>query len=81
MQVTERQSVAVIGAKIFSLSLAVTLRGRKYEVTLFGRNPYDQNGYDPDAQAASMDLNKIVSMRNHSQPYNSSTFSLSILVL
>jgi hypothetical protein len=34
-----------------------------YKVTVFERNSYDQNGYSPeaDAQAASVDLNKIVS--------------------
>ncbi|CAI7654648.1 unnamed protein product [Penicillium glandicola] len=56
------KSVAVIGAGIFGLSLAIALRDRNYEVTVFDRSRYDVNGYDPtadDVQAASADHNKI----------------------
>ncbi|KAJ5375814.1 FAD dependent oxidoreductase [Penicillium concentricum] len=55
-------SVAIIGAGIFGLSLAIALRDRNYEVTVFDRSQYDTNGYDPtadDVQAASADQNKI----------------------
>ncbi|KAF7161700.1 hypothetical protein CNMCM5623_007187 [Aspergillus felis] len=63
MQVTENKSVAIIGAGIFGLSLAVALRSKGYTVTVFDRNEYDKTGYDPeseDTQAASVDLNKIL---------------------
>ncbi|KAL4933784.1 uncharacterized protein BDV17DRAFT_286596 [Aspergillus undulatus] len=56
------KSVAIIGAGIFGLSLAVALRDRNYTVTVFDRAAYDKNGYDPlaeDVQAASVDHNKI----------------------
>ncbi|KAJ5471727.1 hypothetical protein N7530_009084 [Penicillium desertorum] len=59
---TEGKSIAVIGAGIFGLSLAIALRDRNYEVTVFDRSQYDANGYDPtadDVQAASADHNKI----------------------
>ncbi|KEY83279.1 hypothetical protein BA78_7448 [Aspergillus fumigatus] len=63
MQVTEKKTVAIIGAGIFGLSLAVALRSKGYTVTVFDRNAYDETDYDPegeDAQAASVDLNKIL---------------------
>ncbi|EYE99693.1 NAD(P)/FAD-dependent oxidoreductase [Aspergillus ruber CBS 135680] len=59
---TESKSVAIIGAGIFGLSLAVALQDRNYKVTVFDRSQYDENGYDPAAdgvQAASVDHNKI----------------------
>ncbi|KAG0160751.1 hypothetical protein PDIDSM_8281 [Penicillium digitatum] len=43
------KSVAVIGAGIFGFSLAIALRDRNYEVTVFDRSQYDENGYDPTA--------------------------------
>ncbi|KAL4787736.1 FAD dependent oxidoreductase [Aspergillus varians] len=58
----EHKSVAIIGAGIFGLSLAVALRERNYAVTVFDRSQYDENRYDPAAdgvQAASVDHNKI----------------------
>ncbi|KAL4935992.1 hypothetical protein BDV06DRAFT_116024 [Aspergillus oleicola] len=58
----QSKSVAIIGAGIFGLSLAVALRDRNYIVTVFDRAQYGQNGYDPaaeDVQAASVDHNKI----------------------
>ncbi|KAJ5253072.1 hypothetical protein N7489_003482 [Penicillium chrysogenum] len=64
---TEEKSVAVVGAGIFGLSLAIALRDRNYAVTVFDRSQYDANGYDPtadDVQAASADHNKIVSDSN-----------------
>ncbi|KAJ5565565.1 FAD dependent oxidoreductase [Penicillium sp. DV-2018c] len=59
---TDSKSVAVIGAGVFGLSIAIALRDRGYEVTVFDRSQYDVNGYDPAAdhvQAASADHNKI----------------------
>ncbi|KAJ5319793.1 hypothetical protein N7508_000076 [Penicillium antarcticum] len=61
---TAPKSVAIIGGKtgIFGLSLAIALRDKNYEVTVFDRSQYDANGYDPasdDVQAASADHNKI----------------------
>ncbi|OQD75433.1 hypothetical protein PENDEC_c007G04063 [Penicillium decumbens] len=58
---TEKQSVAIIGAGIFGISLALALRDRNYKVSVFERNEYDKNEYSPEtgAQAASVDLNKI----------------------
>ncbi|KAL2827443.1 FAD dependent oxidoreductase [Aspergillus pseudoustus] len=63
MAVSDPKSVAVVGAGIFGLSLAVALRNKGHKVTVFDRNEYDKTGYDPkseDAQAASVDLNKIM---------------------
>ncbi|OQE81583.1 hypothetical protein PENNAL_c0040G02828 [Penicillium nalgiovense] len=62
LAMTEEKPVAVIGAGIFGLSLAIALRDRNYGVTVFDRSQYDANGYDPtadDVQAASADHNKI----------------------
>ncbi|QKX57773.1 uncharacterized protein TRUGW13939_04893 [Talaromyces rugulosus] len=62
MQAADKKSVAIIGAGIFGLSLAVALRDKNYVVNVFDRNVYHENGYDPegdDVQAASVDLNKI----------------------
>ncbi|CAG8046041.1 unnamed protein product [Penicillium nalgiovense] len=42
--------------------MAIALKDRGYEVTVFDRSQYDANGYDPaadDVQAASVDHNKI----------------------
>lgn len=59
----EPKSVAIVGAGIFGLSLAVALKERGYKVTVFDQHRYDETGYQPgiDAsiQAASVDENKI----------------------
>ncbi|KAK1957479.1 FAD dependent oxidoreductase [Colletotrichum sublineola] len=60
---SEPKSVAIVGAGIFGLSLAVALSKRQYRVTVFDRYRYDETNYAPDldgsTQAASVDHNKI----------------------
>ncbi|KAF6789705.1 putative FAD dependent oxidoreductase [Colletotrichum sojae] len=60
---SEPKSIAIVGAGIFGLSLAVALSKRGHRVNVFDRHRYDETGYSPDAlhstQAASVDHNKI----------------------
>ncbi|KAF6832640.1 putative FAD dependent oxidoreductase [Colletotrichum plurivorum] len=60
---SEPKSIAIVGAGIFGLSLAVALSKRGHRVDVFDRHRYDETGYSPDAphstQAASVDHNKI----------------------
>ncbi|WQF75340.1 Putative FAD dependent oxidoreductase, FAD/NAD(P)-binding domain superfamily, MTOX family [Colletotrichum destructivum] len=60
---SEPRSVAIVGAGIFGLSLAVALSKCQYRVTVFDRYRYDETNYEPDldgtTQAASVDHNKI----------------------
>ncbi|KAK2054740.1 FAD dependent oxidoreductase [Colletotrichum caudatum] len=60
---SEPKSVAIVGAGIFGLSLAVALSKRQYRVAVFDRYRYDETNYAPDldgsTQAASVDHNKI----------------------
>ncbi|KAI0376372.1 FAD dependent oxidoreductase [Hypomontagnella monticulosa] len=58
---TERKSVAVVGAGIFGLSLAVALHDEGHRVTVFDQNQYDETAYEPNekTQVASVDHNKI----------------------
>ncbi|WWC62333.1 uncharacterized protein I303_104929 [Kwoniella dejecticola CBS 10117] len=54
------EKINIVGAGIFGLSLAVALRQRGYEVTVFDKNDYSQDEYkDFEVQAASVDQNKI----------------------
>ncbi|KAI1475130.1 nucleotide-binding domain-containing protein [Daldinia eschscholtzii] len=57
------KTVAIVGAGVFGLSLAVALRRRGYNVTVFDQHRYDetryQPGYDDMVQSASVDHNKI----------------------
>ncbi|KAI8965193.1 nucleotide-binding domain-containing protein [Daldinia sp. FL1419] len=57
------KTIAVVGAGVFGLSLAVALRKRGHNVTVFDQNRYDETRYQPGldnmAQAASVDQNKI----------------------
>ncbi|KAL1626668.1 hypothetical protein SLS54_002831 [Diplodia seriata] len=59
----EPKTVAIVGAGIFGLSLALALKERGHKVTVFDQHKYDENGYQPDrddtVQAASVDANKI----------------------
>ncbi|SPO02599.1 uncharacterized protein DNG_05272 [Cephalotrichum gorgonifer] len=61
---SQPQTIIVVGAGIFGLSLALTLRAKGHEVTVFDQCDYSQSGYDPDhdlnGQAASVDHNKIL---------------------
>ncbi|KAF9878347.1 putative FAD dependent oxidoreductase [Colletotrichum karsti] len=61
---SESKSIAIVGAGIFGLSLAVALsKNPKYQIDVFDRHQYDESGYSPDyhysTQAASVDHNKI----------------------
>ncbi|KAF4458073.1 FAD dependent oxidoreductase [Fusarium albosuccineum] len=60
---SEPKSVAIVGAGIFGLSLAVALSKRGHRVAVFDRYQYDESAYAPehdrDVQAASVDHNKI----------------------
>ncbi|KAI1140083.1 nucleotide-binding domain-containing protein [Hypoxylon sp. FL0543] len=59
----DTKTVAIVGAGVFGLSLAVALRSRNCEVTVFDQHRYDETGYQPGhdevVQAASVDHNKI----------------------
>ncbi|KAK2595479.1 hypothetical protein QQS21_006819 [Conoideocrella luteorostrata] len=59
----QHKRVAIVGAGIFGLSLAIALHKKGHAVTVYERNQYHQNQYDPEdkeqVQAASVDLNKI----------------------
>ncbi|KAF3797736.1 L-pipecolate oxidase [Colletotrichum gloeosporioides] len=62
---SEQKSIAIVGAGIFGLSLAVALSKKPgNRVHVFDRHQYDESGYSPDfahsTQAASVDHNKIV---------------------
>ncbi|KAJ0162659.1 L-saccharopine oxidase [Colletotrichum tanaceti] len=60
---SEPRSVAIVGAGIFGLSLAVALSKRQHCVTVFDRYRYDETNCEPDldgtTQAASVDHDKI----------------------
>ncbi|KAF2160341.1 hypothetical protein M409DRAFT_70505 [Zasmidium cellare ATCC 36951] len=55
--------VAIVGAGIFGLSLAVALNRKGHHVTIFDQYAYDQTGYQPSESdrklVASIDHNKI----------------------
>ncbi|USW58579.1 Putative FAD dependent oxidoreductase, FAD/NAD(P)-binding domain superfamily, MTOX family [Septoria linicola] len=55
------KKVAIIGAGVFGLSLALALRRRGHQVTVFDQHRYDETRYQPnDAElVASADHNKI----------------------
>ncbi|PHH86790.1 hypothetical protein CDD83_9747 [Cordyceps sp. RAO-2017] len=57
------RSVAIVGAGVFGLSIALALRKRGYRVVVFDQEPYDSTAYAPSddglSQAASVDHNKI----------------------
>ncbi|KAM0543140.1 hypothetical protein ACHAPJ_012482 [Fusarium lateritium] len=57
------KSVAIVGAGVFGISIAISLRDKGYTVSVFDRNPYDETDYDPTddrhQQSASVDHNKI----------------------
>ncbi|EMR69492.1 putative fad dependent oxidoreductase protein [Eutypa lata UCREL1] len=59
----EPKSIAIVGAGVFGLSLAVALSLSKHDVTVFDQHRYNRTEYQPGAddqvQAASVDHNKI----------------------
>ncbi|CAH0022028.1 unnamed protein product [Clonostachys rhizophaga] len=63
MDTPSRKSVAIVGAGVFGLSLALALRKRKYKVDVFDQHKYDLTRYEPgkgnEYQVASVDHNKI----------------------
>ncbi|KAJ6446972.1 ribonucleotide reductase inhibitor [Purpureocillium lavendulum] len=58
-----RKNVAIVGAGIFGLSLALSLRKRGHDVTVFDQHRYDETSYHPSEAepelVASVDHNKI----------------------
>ncbi|XXH04140.1 hypothetical protein Hte_010553, partial [Hypoxylon texense] len=58
----ELKSIAIVGG-VSGLSLAITLRARRYDVIVFDQRRYDKTGYQPgideQVQAALVNYNKI----------------------